>query len=73
MGWEVMNMMLSKDEMHVLSALHAGTLSATVDVLRSASESDGILPERAEAYRALLGKLERKQPDEVVALGFDPE
>jgi hypothetical protein len=66
-------MMLSKDEMHVLSALHAGTLSATLDMLRSASVSDWVSQERAEVYRTLLGKLESKQQGETVSLAFDPE
>jgi hypothetical protein len=68
-----MNMMLSKDEMHVLSALHAGTLSATLNVLRSASVSDEVSADRADVYRVLLEKLERRQPGEAVSLGFDPE
>ncbi len=65
-------MVLNKDEMHVLSALHAGTLSATLDVLRTAA-STSTTAERAKVYGRLIKKLENRKHGEAVTLGFDPE
>ena len=63
-------MFLSTKEMLLLCAFHSGTLSETLDSLRSGTETDS---ERVALIKNLTEKLESMKDGENVSLHFDPE
>lgn len=63
-------MFLTTKEMLLLCALHQGTLSATLKVLRKAKDES---PERMALIKSVTEKLESMNEGSNVALQFDPE
>lgn len=63
-------MFLPVKEMLLLCAFHSGTLSETLDSLRSGSETNS---ERVTLIKSVLEKLESMKAGENVSLHFDSE
>ena len=64
-------MRLTVKEMEVLCVLHAGTLSATLDVLRSAAAGADASFARMEDIMSLVDKLSRMREGDVAVLAFE--
>ena len=65
-------MVLSVKEMELLCVFHAGTLSATLDLLRKA-EDQCLSLERQTHVHSVIEKLSGMKDGDVVALAFEPE
>lgn len=63
-------MQLTVKEMELLCVFHAGTLSATLGLLREAEDEP---PERMAIVKSLTEKLSSLKDGETVSLAFEPE
>ena len=63
-------MMLTAKEMEVLCVFHAGTVSATLDILRELKNESG---ERMVHIKSVIEKLSGLKAGESVSLAFEPE
>ena len=65
-------MVLTVKEMELLCVFHAGTLSATLDLLRKAADQC-LPPERQADVQSVVEKLSGMKAGDVVALAFEPK
>jgi len=63
-------MLFTVKEMQVLCVFHAGTISATLDLLREAENEP---PERMMVVKSVLEKLSSVKDGDTVSLAFEPE
>ena len=66
-------MRLTVREMEILCAMHKGTLSETLELLRDAAAKESEPPDRMAAINSLTEKLSRMREGDVVFLAFEPE
>ena len=66
-------MQLTVQEMTMLCVFHAGTRSATLDLLREAENNENETPERMATIKSVIEKLSGAEDGGAVSLAFEPE
>ena len=66
-------MLFTVKEMQVLCVFHAGTISATLDLLREAETRENETPERMALVKSAIEKLSGLKDGDTVSLAFEPE
>lgn len=65
-------MLFTAEEMELICVFHAGTLSETLEALRSVAEEIKS-PTKKDAAESTIGKLSAMSAEDPVSLAFEPE